>query len=128
MNLIQKILALSTVVGGLSVAGGLQAADLNSGMTMKPVHGISFDVGAKRAVSYFLSDNGECKLVLTLADAPDWNAASKFTATRFEAAVRSGTATRYASAEGVAIDFACQSNAQAMSVRAVEQVAAAPNH
>jgi hypothetical protein len=40
------------------------------GMTMKPLQGVSFDIGTKRAVSYFLSDNGACKLTLTLALRP----------------------------------------------------------
>jgi hypothetical protein len=126
MNLAQNILALSTFVGFLSVGTAGQAADLSSGLTMKPLQGVSFDIGTKRAVSYFLRNDGQCKLVLTLAEAPDWSDVSKFSATRFEAAVNPGKATRYNSTEGVAIDFACQADAQAMSIRAAQQVAAAP--
>jgi len=32
---------------------------------MSPMEGVSFDIGAEHAVTYFLSDNGRCKLVLT---------------------------------------------------------------
>ena len=125
MNLAKNIIALSILVGSLSIGTGSQAADLSSGLTMKPLQGVSFNVGSKRAVSYFLREEGQCKLVLTLADAPDWSEPSKFSAVRFEAAVRPGNATHYNSTEGVEIDFACQANAEAMSIRAVEQVAAA---
>lgn len=126
MNFVQKILVASALAGGLSAGNGLQAADLSSGLTLKPLHGISFDLGTRRAVGYFLNDDGQCKLVLTLAEAPDRSDVSRFAATRFEAAIRPGKATRYDSTEGGAIEFACQTNAQAMSVKAVKQVAAAP--
>jgi hypothetical protein len=35
---------------------------------MKPLQGVSFDIGTKRAVSYFLSDGDTCKLTLMLAE------------------------------------------------------------
>ena len=41
------------------------------------------------------SDNGACKLVLTVAEAPDADDDSKFVATRFEVAVKGGKATRF---------------------------------
>jgi hypothetical protein len=126
MNFAQKILALSTLVGGLAAAEGLQAAELASGLTMKPLHSVSFDLGTRRAAGYFLIDNGQCRLVLTVAEAPDRNDASRFAATRFEVAIRPGNATQYNSTEGVAIEFACQANAEAMTVETVGQVAVAP--
>ena len=88
-------------------------------LTMKPLHAISFDVGTERAVSYFLSENGHCRLVVTLAGEPDWDNAGAFTAARFEAAIHAGKSTRYNVTE-----FACAADAQAMKVMHVEQVAA----
>jgi hypothetical protein len=31
-----------------------------SPLTMKPLQGVGFDIGTKRAVSYFLSEGGAC--------------------------------------------------------------------
>ena len=45
-----------------------RVADPASPLIMKPLQGVSFDIGTKRAVSYFLSDNDACKLTLTLAE------------------------------------------------------------
>src|ERR1700730_16457338 len=45
-----------------------QAAELASPLTMKPLQGVSCDIGTKRAVSYFLSDGNSCKLTLMLAE------------------------------------------------------------
>ena len=116
----------ATVLYGIffaNAAGSAQAADTATKLTMKPLHGVSFDVGARRAVSFYLNRNGRCELVLTLADTPDWDDDARFEATRFEASIRAGETTRYKSDEGKAIEFACEAAAETMSVNAVEQIA-----
>ena len=94
------------------------ARPIRDSVMRSPMGGVSFDIGAERAVSYFLSDHGQCKLVLTHARAPNGNDAN-FTATRFEATIDAGKATRYVSSDGPAIDFECQPNAQSMSIHGV---------
>jgi hypothetical protein len=106
-----------------NAASAAQAADTTNKLTMKPLHGVSFDVGARRAVSFYLSKNGRCELVLTLADTSDWDEDARFEATRFEASIRAGETTRYKSDEGKAVDFSCEEAAQTMGVNAVEQIA-----
>lgn len=118
----------STVLGGILFVGGasaVQAADAASTLTMKPLHGISFDVGSQRAASYFVNKNGRCEVVLTLAETPDWDSAPRFVSTRFEATIGPGKSTRYNSHEGRAIEFACETAAQTMSVNEVDQQIAA---
>jgi len=83
-----------------------------------PMGGVSFDIGAERAVAYFLSDTGRCKLVLTQAGAARGNDAN-FTATRFEATIDAGEVTRYVSSDGHGIDFECQPNAQSVTILGV---------
>ena len=78
------------------------------GMTMKPLQGVSFDIGTKRAVSYFLSDNGECKLTLTLAELVKDDEANGLTATRMTVAVEVGKVARLDTAEGKSLEFKCQ--------------------
>jgi hypothetical protein len=117
----------ATALAGILLANGagaVQAADAASTLTMKPLHGVSFAVGTKRAVGYFLSNNGRCELVLTLADAPKWDEPPQLTATRFETTILAGGAARYNSSAGQAIEFACEALGQSMRVNAVEQVAA----
>ena len=125
MNLAKKIIVAAALSGTVIVngSGALQAADTSSELTMGPLYGISFDVGTKRAVSYFLTDNGQCKLVLTLADPPDWDGVPSLTAIRFEAAIFVGKVTHFKSSEGKALEFTCHEGAQAMSVKEIEQVA-----
>ena len=69
--LLKKRTVLAIAFTGVSAMAGYgmtRAADPASPLTMKPLQGVSFNIGTKRAVSYFLSDNDICKLTLTLAE------------------------------------------------------------
>jgi hypothetical protein len=125
MNRYTKMIvsAATAIAVSLSLANANQAAEV---MTMKPLHALSFDVGAKRAVGYFLPDNETCKLVLTMADAPNLGEAPSLTTTRFEAAIDGGTAKSFDVAEGKALEFSCHPGAQKMSVRWLAQIASSP--
>ncbi|MGQ0672476.1 MAG: hypothetical protein ACT4N2_06290 [Hyphomicrobium sp.] len=116
----RTLAAAAALVSGAGLASANEAPALG---IMKPSHGISFDIGASRGVSYFQAVNGTCKLVLTMAGEPDWSAASSFKVTRFEAAVPAGGSTRY-QAEGQALEFSCQPGAATMSAKAVSRVTA----
>lgn len=123
MTSAKHIMIATAIAATLSLtsARALEAAD--DTLNMKPFHGISFNVGSKRAVSYFLNSNGQCNLVVTLADEPKWDGTHSFTATRFEATIAAGEATRFHSAERKALEFACHAGARSMSVKPVEQLA-----
>jgi hypothetical protein len=105
-----------------------QAGETQPSQTMKPLQAISFDAGSQRAVGYFLSNSGNCNLVLTLAPTPNWEDEDAdviaFTTTRFEAQIPAGKKTRYNSAEGQAWLFACQSQAASMTMTPVNRLAA----
>ena len=116
--------AVAALAGLVLASAPSKAASVDSTLTMKPQHGISFDVGTKRAVSYFLSVAGQCRLVLTLADQPDWEQFASFTTTRFEATLPADKTIRFASPENKMLEFACLPGAQSMSVRPIDFFAA----
>ena len=93
------------------------------GMTMKPLQGVSFDIGTKRAVSYFLSDNGACKLSLMLAEVVQDDEVNGLTAARMTVAVEVGKVAHFDTAEGKSLEFKCQAGAQVMSVNVLDRVA-----
>ena len=122
MNSVKKIIvgtAFAAVLS-LSTTAATQAADA---LTMKPLQALSFDVATKHAVAYFVSHNGACKLAVTLAETPNADDVTTFTTTRFEAAIDAGKATRFNASVGKALEFACQADTLAMTVKAVEQIA-----
>jgi hypothetical protein len=117
--------AMLTALAALSQASARSAQDLTD-VTMSPRTGVSFDIGAEHAVTYFLSDNGRCKLVLTQAGVARGNHAD-FMATRYEATIDAGKSTRYVSSDGSAIDFACHPDARSVRINGVEPALADAN-
>ena len=105
-----------SVVAGLSLA---RAADPGP-LTIRPLQGASFDIGTKRAVSYFLSDDEECKLTLMLAELVNDDEAHGLAATRMTVAVEVGKAARLDTAEGKSLEFKCQPGGQEMSIDVIE--------
>src|SRR3990172_11688765 len=119
-----KLILTAFAIAGLGLSGSAASAGSSDALTMKPVHGISFDVGSKRAVSYFQNDRGLCNLTLMIAEAMNGDEVPSGTAARFRVAVGAGKSTRLDTTEGKSLDFACSANARAMSVNVVDRVAA----
>jgi hypothetical protein len=85
---------------------------------------LSLSAGQKQAVSYFHNDNGQCKLTLMVGEAFNGEDVPQFTTVRFETHVVPGDSARFDTAEGKGLKFTCEAGAQAMSVTALDQVAA----
>ena len=124
MNAI-KTMTLGTILIGLSVSGATvcKAEAGSTGLSMKPIHALSIDVGSKRAVAYFLNDNGRCKLTLVVADAMTDDVLPTDTPVRFDVAVDAGKNARFDTAEGKSLQFDCMRSAQSMTVREITLVA-----
>jgi hypothetical protein len=124
--LLRKRTLLATAFAGISAVAGpnmTRAADPASPLTMKPLQGVSFDIGTKRAVSYFLSDDDACKLTLTLAEVVHGDEVNGLTATRMTVAVEVGKTAHLDAAAGKSLDFKCQAGAQAMSIEVLNRAA-----
>lgn len=114
------VAALAAVV---AVTGTLAAdAGEMQGLKLKPHHGVSFDVGSKRAVSYYLAEGGVCSLTVLMADS-NADGEIKGAATRVTIPVIPTRAARIDTAEGKTLEFKCAPSAQAMSVKVLDQVA-----
>ena len=122
MNVTKSITIAAALSASLALAQAfaLQADDADAVIEMQPLQGMSFDAGAQHAVTYFLSENGQCKLVVTLSGEPE-SSSQRFTATRFEATIDGGAATRYVSDDGNVIAFDCEPSARTVSVHTGEQ-------
>ena len=120
---LRKRTLLAIAFAGVSVMAGpgtARAADPAIPSTMKPMQGVIFDIGTKRAVSYFLSDDEECKLTLMLAELVNDDEAHGLAATRMTVAVEVGKAARLDTAEGKSLEFKCQPGGQEMSIDVIE--------
>ncbi len=110
------------VLSGLVFSANADATLANNAQSFRPIQGLSFDAGTKRAVVYFTSKAGQCQLVITLGSEPDWKTGS-FEMTRYVASVPAGLSQRYENG-GRAFQFGCANDAQAMTFQALTSVAA----
>jgi hypothetical protein len=94
---------------------------------LKPGHAQSFDLGNKRAVSYFMERNGVCNLTLMLAD-PYTDDALPGAATRMNIQVVPGKPARIDTATGTSVGFVCAPEAVSMKVTPMSQVAWTPRN
>ena len=126
MNSMKTTIA-ATVLAGVAVTGATlsKAEDRSTSLTMQPLHAISFDIGSKHAVSYFLNENGRCKLTLVVADAMHGDVIPRDTPVQFDVAINEDKNARFDTAEGKSLQFACARGSEAMTVAEVSQVAAA---
>ena len=85
--------------------------------SVKPLQGVSFHTETKDAVAYYLADKGTCKVVLMLTDK------TAYAPTRFEEAVEANNSTLHQIDDGKALEFACQADAQAMTINMLATVA-----
>ena len=118
-----KTVLLSVALGGLALTGVAQAAERNTTQRALPMHGVSFDIGSKHAISYFLTKGGDCDLTVWLTDISHDDEAAPSTATRMVISVAPGGTMQVGSAEGTVAEFACAANAESMSVRTLTEVA-----
>ena len=119
----RTVLAIAfTCVSAMAGYAMTRVADPASPLIMKPLQGVSFDIGTKRAVSYFLSDNDTCKLTLTLAEVVHDDEVNGLTAVRMTVAVEVGKVARF-DTEGKSLEFKCQTGAQAMIATMINRVA-----
>jgi hypothetical protein len=119
MNPIKNII-VATALSAFSVGclGSAHAAE-----TVKPLQGVSFDIGTKHAVSYFSSESGQCRLTVLIADAMKGDEVPTDAPVRFDVAVDGGKDARLDTAEGKSLQFTCAPDSQAMIVDEIEQVA-----
>jgi hypothetical protein len=123
MNTTRNITIAAALTGlfALSQSHASQAAEEVALLAMKPLQALTFERGSEHIVSYYLSDNGQCRLHVTRAS--DSGEAHSFTATRYEVMIEAGKVTRFVSEAGNAYEFACASGALAMNVMPLEQLA-----
>ena len=132
MNFAKKIFVVTTLTGFLAIIanlGAVRAEDTSPvGSQMKHLQAISFDIERKHVLSYFLSKKGLCDLSIFVTDRPDatpeGDEIPTLTTVRFKATIDGGKRVHVGTTEGKSLEYVCATDAQAMSVRVVNQVAA----
>jgi hypothetical protein len=121
----QTLVQLMLLASSLTLPiGAANAQDAAKSAVLKPLQGASFEIGSKRAVAYFTTEREMCRVVLTMADEPDWKNASHFSALRFESSVSPGKSEQYGSS-GQMVEFYCGLQAGSLRITTSEKIAGA---
>jgi len=108
----------------LATTMSVSAAESRSPTTMKPLKAISLDVGSKHVVGFFRDAEGQCNLTLMIADAfHDDSSEPSSQVMRLRLMVEPGRSALVDTTEGRLLQFACESQAQAMNASLLDQVA-----
>lgn len=121
-----KFLA-AAAVALVSAAGlsGANAGQYSSASVVKPMAGLSFPVGSKHAVGYFVSQRAGCDLTLLVGEAGESvsDREQGFVPTRFSTLVAAGRTARIDTAEGPSVEFFCSTGASFLTTRVMDRVA-----
>jgi hypothetical protein len=88
---------------------------------MKPGRGVSFDIGGKHAVGYFLIANRSCQLTVVVADALGGEPGKDSPGTRFVIPVSAGKSFKLDASAGQTADFFCGLGAARMIARVYDR-------
>ena len=117
-------LCVATIICVAQAAIPARAEDTAPEKTLKPLVGISFGVGSKRVVGYFVADARACNLTLMLGDSMVNDEVPTSTPMRVLQTIAPDSVARVDTNEGELFEFGCKSDAGAMSVRMLTAVAA----
>jgi hypothetical protein len=82
-----------------------------------PMQSISYVVGSKSAIGYFVQEKGACRVVLMVAENVDPDVASAPSAARLRVALQPGQGAGLDSDEGRSLELTCGSGAASLTVR-----------
>jgi hypothetical protein len=122
-----KSTVASLAFAGLAVAHGAVPARADGAKELKvaPLKVINLDVGAKRAIGYYLADNGSCNLTVLLSDVNYLDGTTP-SASRVNVTVAAGTSAKVDTIDGTTMAFTCATGASSMSVNTFERYAYSP--
>ena len=123
MKSMKNTFAMTALAGVLCMNAVSSSHAGDDAWTLKPLNGLSFDIGTKRALSYFLSEERQCKLTLIIANQIRGDEVPTDTPVRFDVAIDAGKDARLDTAEGKSLRFDCASQTQVLTITRIEQVA-----
>jgi hypothetical protein len=97
-------------------AADATAAHRNLADTFVSAQAISYQLGSKRAVGYFVRVDGACQVTLMIAEAIDPELAQPTSAARLSLAMMPGQKAALASEEGESLELTCGSGAETVLV------------
>ncbi len=120
-----KSLVAALVAGVAGLTGSAHAGEFSSATVVKPKAGLSFPIGSKQAVGYFIAERGGCDLTLLVGEAGEAasEAPKSSTPARFSTLVGAGRTARIDTADGPSVEFFCSTGASFLTTRVIDRLA-----
>lgn len=117
-------LATAAILAGVAAfdTGSGHAGEFSSASIVRPMAGLSFVIGSKQAVGYYLPQRGGCDLMLIIGEASE-TATQSDTPARFSTFVAAGRTARMDTADGPSVEFFCSTGTSFLTTRLIERVA-----
>jgi hypothetical protein len=100
----------------LAAGAGVASARMSGPQTFKPSEGMTYVLGSKRAVGYFLNTSGTCQVTLMIAEAVDPDMAQPTSAARMTVRMAPGQSMTLDSAEGESMVATCGSGGETLQI------------
>ena len=122
-----KSAAVAVAFSALAVAHGAVPAHAGGAkeLSVVPLKAINLEVGAKRAIGYYLAENGGCNLTVLLTDV-SYDDGITPSATRVNVSIAAGTSAKVDTIDGTTMSFTCATGAVGITVRTFERFAYSP--
>ena len=121
LTTIAKGVAFSSVLmagwGGAPTAVSAASMTPPGQATYLPMQAMTYDLGSKAAIGYFVSEGGACHVVMMIGEKSDAETASTSSAARLRLALLPGQRAGVDSEEGRSIDLTCGDGAGTLVVR-----------
>jgi hypothetical protein len=115
----QAALAVAIATTGAAPAAFAGEASHSSNEAMyAPIQALSYTLGSKQAVGYFVNAQGECQVTLMVGEAVDLDLTTPPSAARLRVALRVGQTVGLDSAEGHSLEMTCGPDAATLLVQA----------
>ena len=116
--------AAAVAASGLTLTAA-HAGEVSPATVVKPKAGLSFPIGSKQAVGYFLAENGGCDLTLLVGEAGEAvsDGEKSAAAARFSTLIGLGRTARIDAADGHSVEFFCSTGASVLTTRVIDRVA-----
>ena len=118
-----NLLLLGAMVAGLATGPSVANAGELTIKSLRPMDGVSLDVGSKRVVGYFVASSGACDLTLLMSEKMSGDDVPVGTPARLRQTLASNSSSRVDTPDGPSLELACEPGASGMTLRLLKQVA-----
>lgn len=117
MSIFTRRIPALLVSGCMIVAAtGMASARMSGPQTFKPIEGMIYELGSKRAIGYFVNNAGNCRVTLMIAETVDPDMATPPSAARIRVGLAPGQSVALGSAEGESLTATCGAGGETIEI------------